>query len=138
VEAVWQLCQAERWQEAYALMEREGIFATLKRSGGNAILLELYLLLFPLDKWHPDRSQEARIYNELGAVYRLLGRMEQARMFLDQALRIYTEDGDHLGQGRVLNDLGRVFADLGNEKKAKTNYDKRCTLNRRMKYPSGE
>ncbi len=138
VESVWQLCQAEQWQKAYALMEREGIFATLKRSGGNAILLELYLLLFPLDKWHPDRSQEARIYNELGAVYRLLGRMDQARMFLDQALRIYTEDGDHLGQGRVLNDLGRVFADLGNEKQAQSNYEQALHLYQQQEYPSGE
>jgi tetratricopeptide (TPR) repeat protein len=128
VEAVWQLCQAEQWQEAYALIVGEGIFSTLKRSGGNAILLELYLLLFPLGKWHPDRSQVARIYNELGVVYRLLGRMEQAREFLEKALQMYTEDGNHLGQGRVLNDLGRVFADLRNEELARSTYQQALYL----------
>jgi tetratricopeptide (TPR) repeat protein len=123
VEAIWQLCQAGQWQEAYTLMDQEGIYATLKRSGGNAILLELYLLLFPLDKWHPERSQVARIYNDLGVVYRMLGRLERAREHLEKALQIYHEDGDHLGEGRALNDLGRVFADLGNRERAQGNYE---------------
>jgi tetratricopeptide (TPR) repeat protein len=138
VEAVWQLCQAEQWQEAYTLMEREGIFSTLKRSGDNAILLELYLLLFPLDKWHPDRSQEAHICNELGVVYRMLGRMEQAREFLEKALQINTEDGNHLGQGRVLNDLGRVFADLGNEEQARSTYQQALYICQEQEDHSGE
>jgi tetratricopeptide (TPR) repeat protein len=123
VEAIWQLCQAGQWQEAYTLMNQEGIYATLKRSGGNAILLELYLLLFPLDKWHPERSQEARTYIDLGVVYRMLGRMERAREYLEKALQIYHEEGDHLGEGRALNDLGRVFADLGNTERARGNYE---------------
>jgi tetratricopeptide (TPR) repeat protein len=138
VEAVWQMCQAEQLPEAYTLMEREGIFATLKRSGSNAILLELYLLLFPLDKWRPQRSREARIYNELGVIYRMLGRMKYAQEFLEKALQIYTEDGDQLGQGRVLNDLGRVFADLGNEKQAQNNYEQALYLYQQQEYPSGE
>jgi tetratricopeptide (TPR) repeat protein len=138
VEAVWQLCQAEQWQEAYTLMEREGIFATLKRSGSNAILLELYLLLFPLDKWHPQRSQEPRIYNELGVIYRMLGRMKYALEFLEKALQIYTEEGNHLGQGRVLNDLGRVFVDLGNEKQAQNNYEQALYLYQQQEYLPGE
>jgi len=123
VEATWQLCQAEQWREAYTLMEREGIFATLKRSGGNAILLELYLLLFPLNKWQPERAQEARIYNNLGVAYRVLGRMDQAREYLEKALQIYRQDGNHTGEGKVLNDLGRVFADLGNKEQACGDYE---------------
>jgi tetratricopeptide (TPR) repeat protein len=138
VEAVWQLCQAGQWQEAYALMEQEGIFATLKRSGGNAILLELYLQLLPLDKWHPERSQEARFYDCLGVVYRMLGRMEQARKFLEKALQIYTEDGNHLGQGRALNDLGRVFADLGNKEQARSDYEQALHIYQEQEDHSGE
>jgi tetratricopeptide (TPR) repeat protein len=123
VEAVWHNCQAEQWQEAYALMEREGIYATLKRSGGNAILLELYLLLFPLDKWHPDRSQEARIYSQLGVVYRMLGRMERAMEYLENALHIYKEQEDALGEAMTLNELGRVYAELGSRERARGDYE---------------
>jgi tetratricopeptide (TPR) repeat protein len=138
VEAVWQLCQAAQWQEAYALMEQEGIFATLKRSGGNAILLELYLQLLPLDKWHPERSQEARICNCVGVVYRMLGRMEQAREFLEKALQIYTEEGNYLGEGRVLNDLGRVFADLGNKERARGDYEEALRIYQEQEDQLGE
>ncbi|HEV2582781.1 MAG TPA: NB-ARC domain-containing protein, partial [Ktedonobacteraceae bacterium] len=61
VEAVWQLCQAERWPDAYDLMEREGLFALLKRAGGNAILLELYQNLAP-ERWQPLPEQRARVF----------------------------------------------------------------------------
>jgi len=138
IEAVWQLCQAEQWREAYTLMEREGIFATLKRAGDNAILLELYLPLFPLDKWHPERSQEARIYNNLGVVYRVLGRMEHARGYLEKALQIYRDEGNHLGEGRVLNDLGRVFADSGNRERARSDYEEALRIYQEQQDQSGE
>src|SRR5205085_7280352 len=35
IEAIWQLCHAEQWQEAYDLMEQEAIFSDLKRWGEN-------------------------------------------------------------------------------------------------------
>jgi len=138
VEAIWQLYQAGQWQEAYTLMEQEGIFATLKRSGGDAILLELYLLLFPLDKWHPERAQEARIYNNLGVVYRMLGRVERAREYLEKALQMYHEDGDRLGEGRALNDLGRVFADLGNNERARGDYEEALLICQEQEDHPGE
>ena len=122
IEAVWQLCQAEQWQEAYTLMEREGIFPTLKRVGGNAILLELYQLLL-IDAWQPTPAQRARIYNNLGIVYRILGHMEQARNYLEQSLRIYQQQGNRIGEARVLNDLGRVFASMGNREHAREDYE---------------
>ncbi len=33
IEAVWQLCQAEQFQEAYELMQREDLFDKLKSMG---------------------------------------------------------------------------------------------------------
>ena len=138
VEAVWQLCQAEQWQEANNLMEQEGIFATLKRSGGNAMLLELYLLLFPLARWNPGRLQEARIYNNLGVVYRLLGRLEQAREYLEKALQIYNQEGDRIGEGRVLNDMGRVFAEIGNREKARGDFEKALSIYQEQEDHPGE
>jgi tetratricopeptide (TPR) repeat protein len=138
VEAVWQLCQAEQWQEAYALMDREGIFTTLKRSGGNAILLELYLLLFPFDKWHPEPSQEARIYHNLGVIYRILGRMERAIEYLEKALQIYKEQGDALGVAMTLNNLGRVYAELGGRERARGDYEEALHIYREQGDSVGE
>ena len=138
IEATWQLCQAERWEEAYTLMESERIFTTLKRGGGNAILLELYLLLFPLERWQPQRLQEARIYNCLGVVYRMLGRMERAREYLEKALQIYHQEGNRVAEGRVLNDLGRVFAEIGNGERARSDYEEALRICQEQGDPLGE
>lgn len=138
IEATWQLCQAQQWREAYDLMEREAIFATLKRSGGSAIMLELYLMLLPLDKWQPERSQEARIYSNLGVTYRVLGRMERAREYLEKALAILRQDGNRAGEGRVLNDLGRVFAEIGNRERARGDYEQALRIYQEQGDSKGE
>jgi tetratricopeptide (TPR) repeat protein len=138
VEAVWQLCQAEQWHEAYALMDREGIYTTLKRSGGNAILLELYLLLFPLEKWQPEPAQKARIYHNLGVIYRILGRMERAIEYLEKALQIYKELGDALGEAMTLNNLGRVYAELGSRERASGDYEQALHIYQEQGDPVGE
>lgn len=122
IEAAWQYCQAERWPDAFSLMDRESVFVTLKRAGGNAILLELYQLLLD-NRWKPSPRQRARIFNSLGVIYRMLGRMEKARDYLEQSLQIYQERADREGEALVLNDLGRVYADMGNRERARADYE---------------
>ncbi len=121
IEEIWQLCQAERWPDAFSLMEREGLFGTLKRAGGNAILLELYQQLAP-EKWQPTPVQRARVADTLGVVYRMLGRLDKAREQLEISLELYHAQGKRSGEARVLNDLGRVYADMGNREKAQSDY----------------
>ena len=128
IEAVWQYCQAERWQEAYDLMEQEGIFEDLKRWGGNAILLELCQLLVPSDSWHLKHPQAAEIYNDLGEVCRVLGQMERALGYLEQALRICQEERDSVREGWAHNNLGRVYYDLGNKERARECYEQALSI----------
>lgn len=121
IEEIWQFCQAERWSDAFNLMEREGLFGTLKRAGGNAILLELYQQL-AVEKWQPTPVQRARMADTLGVVYRMLGRLDKAREQLEISLELYHEQGKRSGEARVLNDLGRVYADMGNREMAQSDY----------------
>lgn len=123
IEAAWQFCQAGRWPDALQLIEREGLFVTLKRAGGNAILLELYQDLAP-EKWQSSPDQQAHILNSQGVISRVLGRMEQARHNLEQALRLYQKSGNRTGEAWALNDLGRVFVDLGNRERARQDYER--------------
>ncbi len=118
IEAIWHKCHAEQWQDAYELMEQEQIFTDLKRWGANAILLELYQLFLPLEKWHPRHPETVRILTNLGRIYRTLGQRERARENLEQALGICREIGDRWAEGTVLSFLGRVYADLGQKEKA--------------------
>ena len=119
IEAIWQKCQAGEWQGAYNLMGQESIFYDLKLWGGNAILLELYQLLLPLDKWHQKHLQAAYIYNDLGRLYRTLGQREQAHKYLEYALSICIEEGDRKGEGTALSFLGRIYADLGQREQSR-------------------
>src|SRR5581483_7094635 len=82
IEEIWQLCQAERWSNGVSLIKTEGLVGTLKRAGGNAILLELYEQLAP-EKWQPTPMQHARMADTLGVVYRMLGRPDKAREQLE-------------------------------------------------------
>lgn len=100
--------------------------------GGIAILLELYQLLLPLDKWHPQHMQVARIYNDLGDVYRMLGQMEQAEVYLEQALGICKEDGDRKGEGWALNRLRRVYSILGQRERAQQCYEQVLNIRREI------
>ena len=123
IEAIWHTCQAQQWQEAYRLMEQERLFSDLRNWGGYAILLELYTLLLPPDKWQAELLQAAHIYNNLGVVYRSLGKMEQARKYLEQALDIYEKEGDRVEESWSLNHLGRVYSEIGNKEQARLYYE---------------
>ena len=123
IEAVWQYCQAEQWQEAYGLMEQEGIFEDLKRWGGNAVLLELYQLLLPLEKWKPEQSKVALIYTNLGRIHYALGKKEEALEYHKKALAIFSESGDLHGEGVSLNYLGRVYNSVGRHEEALRYYE---------------
>ena len=128
IEAIWHYCQADQWQEAYQLMEKERIYSVLRNWGGNAILLELYKLLLPPEKWHAERLQAAHMYNNLGVVYRSLGRMERAREYHEQALDIYEKEGERVEESWALNLLGRVYSDTGNKEQARRYYEQALSI----------
>ena len=132
IEAIWQQCQAGQWQQAYDLMEQETLFKSLKRWGGSAILLELYELLLPLHKWHPQPAQVAHIYNNLGDVYRALGQMERAREYLERALNMCKEQGDRRGEGWALNSLGRVYSILSQRERAREYFEQALKICREI------
>ncbi len=109
IEAVWQLCQAKLWQEAYDLMIQEYLFTDLIRWGEVAVLLELCQLLLPSDEWHPENSQEALIYNHLGAVYGALEQVERGRSYCVKALDISRKIEYRKGEGMALDNLGTLY-----------------------------
>lgn len=117
IEATWHHCEAEQWQAAYDLMEQEHIFPDVNRWGGNAILLELYLL-FPLEKWNPEPAQAVSVRNELGWIYGDLGKSEKALKYHEEALHISRKVGDRAGEGDSLSLLGRTYLDLGRSEEA--------------------
>ncbi len=113
IEAVWHLCQAERWPEAYQVIEQENLYDDLRRWGGNTTLLELYQLLLPLHRWYPEPAREAAIYSRLGRISSTLGLKEQTMHYYTDALRLYRAMGDRHGEAGALNHLGTLHENLG-------------------------
>jgi tetratricopeptide (TPR) repeat protein len=132
IEAIWQYYQAEQWQEAYNLMEQEGIFDALNRWGAYLILLELYKPLLPSDKWHPGRLQVADIYNHTGWTYFDMGQMKRAQGYYQEALTIYKELEDREREGTMLINLGIVYNRLGNKKEALNCYERALDIHREV------
>ncbi len=61
-----------------------------------------------LVKANPDLRLEGRIEGEIGAVFRLQGRVDDARRRLARALEALREAGDRRGEARVLRELALV------------------------------
>jgi tetratricopeptide (TPR) repeat protein len=118
IEAIWQLCKAGKWQEAHHFMQEQHIFIDLRRWGGNATLLELYQLLFPLERWHPEYSQEALIYSNLGQIRRTVGQKELALKDFEQALSIYRKLEDRERIGTILHYISRAYDAVGQKELA--------------------
>src|SRR6266851_4032398 len=138
IEAAWHYGQAGQWQQAYDLMEKEGLFADLRLWGGNAILLELDRLLLPPEKWHAKPEQVAFLNNELGLVYDNLGQKQEALRYYQQALAITREVGDRGGEGTILNNLGAVYDDLGQKQEALRYYEQALAITREVGDRAGE
>lgn len=113
VETIWHYCRAEKWQEAYNLIEQERVFSSLKRWGSNGILLELCLLLKPRRNWSPKPSQAGAIHRYLAWTYNAMGKRERARENNEKALQLYIESRDREGQEEILAALGWSYSAQG-------------------------
>jgi tetratricopeptide (TPR) repeat protein len=123
IEALYHHCRAGQQQDAYELMLQEGIFFDLQRWGGNSILLELYLHLLPSNTWQPAPVQAARIYNEIGEIYQVLGRERDAQRAYELALQGYRQLDDRGGIVNALDNLGSVYRRCGQIEEALACYE---------------
>lgn len=106
IEAVWHQTQAGQWQEAYGVVEREELFASLNQWGGNVVLQELCQLLLPRVDWQPEPAQAATISLWQGRAADVLGKKPEALDYFQQALIIRREVGDRGGEGVTLFNIG--------------------------------
>jgi tetratricopeptide (TPR) repeat protein len=94
------------------LIIQEGIFFDLQRWGGSTILRELYEHLLA-GAWQPRRSQQARLHNELGEIYDMLGNKGRAHTHYEQAWQIFHELEERSGEVTALTNLGSVCRQQG-------------------------
>jgi tetratricopeptide (TPR) repeat protein len=67
-------------------------------------------------------TQAAHVANDLGVVYYLVGRREEAKKILQDALASFEQLGDIAGQAKALGNLAQVLDKLGDRANAERNY----------------
>lgn len=122
VEAIRQQCQSEQWQKAYELLCSENIPIDLRNWRENATLLDLYQLLLPLDKWHPQDAQAADIYCKLGEIHTEMinndsSHVDEALQYFKRSLALYNHMEDYKSKCSILRNIG-VFYSKQNQYKA--------------------
>ncbi len=137
IEAIWHLCQAEDYHQAYTLMQQEHLFTDLQCWGENSKLLEIYCLLLPGEQWQPASSETAHIHAELGSVYHHLGLKKDACSELEQALTLFEQTDEAAGLVFTLNMLGEVSRALDAPGRALACYERALVVSKRMSGDEG-
>jgi tetratricopeptide (TPR) repeat protein len=128
-EAVWHYCQAEQWEIAYDVLRQESTSASIKHSGGGlTVLLQLFKLLLPLNRWGPTFLDGARIYITMGDFSYALGYKEDTRQFYQDALDIFRAIGERAKEAETLTKLGKVHKDLRERKEAEQCYEQALSI----------
>lgn len=138
LEAIWQCCQAEQWQKAYTIIEQEGLHTDLLLWGNVVEALDLYSLLLPIEGWCDVDEQITRFYDDLGVIYRLAGRIEQARMCFERALALCRQTHNRREEAWALNHMGRWYADTGHKVPALLYYEDALKIHREVRDLGGE
>jgi tetratricopeptide (TPR) repeat protein len=137
IEAVWQLCQAEQFQKAFELMDREDLFAKMSLWGANTVLLERCQMLLS-GNWAYTPQQKAFLSSYIAGISSVLGRKQEALRNYEQALRIYRDVGNRKGEGTILHNLGYVYDIFGQKQEALGYYQQALRIRREMGDRRGE
>ncbi len=137
IEAVWQFCQAGQFQEAYDLLERDGLADSLSLWSANTTLLELYRLFLSENRQYTPQQKDL-IFNNLGYIYDSLGQKRQALEYYKKSLDISREVGDRGGEGISLNNVGGVYDNLGQKQQALEYYKQSLDIRREVGDRRGE
>ncbi len=75
-----------------------------------------------------NEAQAASVANDLGVVYFLSGRKQQAREVLQQALASFEKLGDVTGQAKAIGNLAQLMSQSGDKDGAEKNYTRAAEL----------
>lgn len=75
-----------------------------------------------------NAAQAASVANDLGVVYFLNGKLDQARQALNDALAAFEKLGDVIGQAKAIGNLAQVMGRAGDKDGAEKNYTRAAEL----------
>jgi tetratricopeptide (TPR) repeat protein len=117
-------------QEAYHL--QKGTLEERRRS------IEKFREALELYRKATDRTGEAAMLHNIGAVYDSLGEMQKALEKYNEALPLRRAVGDRRGEAATLNNIGAVYDSLGEMQKALEKYNEALSIMRAVGDRRGE
>jgi predicted ATPase/class 3 adenylate cyclase/Tfp pilus assembly protein PilF len=114
---------------AVAVSTLRGAWEVLSLRGPYGVAAGLAAEVLGLELAPVDRARAARC---CGMALVSLGRMDEAPAYLDAALTLAREVGDHRLEGSVLRDLGGLHQHQGRMDEARVHYDAALTLAREI------
>jgi tetratricopeptide (TPR) repeat protein len=143
IEAHYHACRAEDHNKALDIIMDDKLHEDLDRWGNYRTIIDLYLDLLPKDHFNDtsllDNPQShSVVLGNLGNAYCLLGQVEKAIEYYEQALVITKEIGDRRGDGNHLGNLGLAYSLLGQVEKAIEYYEKALVIAKEIGDRQGE
>lgn len=128
------LCLGWHWQQAYDLLQVEGLHESLQHWGAWNTLIRLYTAMIP-PYGILTRRDEGLVRSHLGLLYGRLGDYARSRACYEQALAIQREMGDRYGEAVTLANQGEIFRGQGDVQQARANFEQALLLNEQADDP---
>lgn len=122
VETIRHLCQGHRWQHACDLLLSEHLHEDMEQWGAWNTLIGLYTAMLP-PFGQLQRSDEGLINSNVGMLYGRIGEHQQSKLYIDKALQIQRQVGDHYGEAITLTNLGELQRVRGEYQQAQQSFE---------------
>jgi CHAT domain-containing protein/Tfp pilus assembly protein PilF len=100
--------------------------------------LKYYNQALPISRAVGDRRMEATTFNNIGEVYRGIGKPEEALKYFNQTLPILRTVGDRRGEAKTLSNIGVIYRGIGNPEEALKFYNQALPILREVGDRGGE
>ncbi|MBT7806879.1 tetratricopeptide repeat protein [Candidatus Poribacteria bacterium] len=124
------------WEAVQTLSSQTTVFCDLRSAWTAQRTLNERALRAAREEGVP--GNEGAALGNLGVVYELQGRWQEAEGCYDQSLAIFKGLGDRHGEGQTLNNLGIVYRLQGKWQEAERCYDQSLAIKRELGHRHGE
>ena len=137
VEHAWQWVRTRGLDEALAYLKSLSDFLPL-RGRWNLYRSATEELLQRVQAQDERAGDQARLLNSLGLIAHAVGVQRETLSYFGQALPLWRQVGDRIGEATTLNNIGAVYAALGDWQRALEYYEQALPIRRQVGDRAGE
>ena len=120
------LCQGNLWQQACDLLLSENLQEDMVQWGAWNTLIGLCTAMLP-PFGQLQRADEGLVSSYVGMLYGRIGEHQQSKLYIEKALQIQRQIGDHYGEAVTLTNQGELYRVRGNHPQAQKSFEAAIT-----------